>query len=324
MIPKHLWLRRVRVEKRLSASDAALRGRAISGLEVGFSYTGRAPGRQNRQFPIRLFTRRGPKGQSQRVKITAMVRKFLLLGSSLIIWVTWAQTSKPSSIRPVGDGGPAVNASINGPSGLAIDGDTLYVIESFGNFIRRVDLATGIITTVRTQTPLEAIDSITVDPKGDLIVTEFTVDRVRKIHPQDGTVTTVAGRVKLKFSGDGGPATRAGLFRPNYTAFDAKGNLLIVDMGNNRIRRVDAESGSISTVAGGGKQSSTGDGGPALQAGLEYPNSVVVDSAGNFFIAQFGYGQYICRWRRKRGPVWRVKRGQRCGYAMDFGSAIKS
>jgi len=253
-----------------------------------------------------------------------VILKLILLASSLVICTTWSQ---PSNSGGIGDGIPAVKASMNGPSGIAVDGSILYVIESFGNFIRRVNLTTGIITTVHTQIPLKAIDSITVDSSGDLIVTEFTVDRVRRIHPQDGSVTTVAGGIRQRFSGDGGPAASAGLSRPSYTTFDAKGNLYIVDMGNNRIRRVDALTGIISTVAGNGEQNSTGDGGPALEAGLEYPNSVVVDASGNLYIAQFGYGPNSHRIRRvdaRSGIITTIAGLGKEGLHGDGGSALQA
>jgi len=83
----------------------------------------------------------------------------------------------------------------------------------------------------------------------------------------------VAGSLRMKFSGDGGPAKVAGLSSPRCTTLIGEGNLYVVDMGNNRIRRVDAKTGIISTVAGSGKRDSSGDGGPALLAGLEYPSN---------------------------------------------------
>jgi len=117
-----------------------------------------------------------------------VVRNIAWLAPLPIVGGIWAQTPKRSPAGPVGDGGLATNASINGPYAIAIDGKTAYVIESFGNLIRNVDLNTGLISTIKPQVKLEATDSILVDASGDLIVTEFTVDRVRKIHPQDGSV----------------------------------------------------------------------------------------------------------------------------------------
>jgi uncharacterized protein (TIGR03437 family) len=109
-----------------------------------------------------------------------------------------------------------------------------------------------------------------------------------------GIITTVAGNGSIGFSGDGGPATAASFYLPTCVAVDASGNLFIADTGNNRIRKVSA-SGIITTVAGNGitdpvtgRSSFSGDGGPAISATLNNPDGVVVDAAGNIFIADTG------------------------------------
>ena len=101
----------------------------------------------------------------------------------------------------------------------------------------------------------------------------------------------MAGNGTLGFSGDGGPATKAGLGIPPDVAVDGAGNLYIVDRNNNRIRKVDT-SGTISTFAGNGTQDSSGDGGPALNAAIFLPIAIAVDGAGNVYIAD----------RRRRPP----------------------
>ncbi len=104
-----------------------------------------------------------------------------------------------------------------------------------------------------------------------------------------GVITTVAGNGTLPFSGDGGPATKAGLGIPPDVAVDGAGNLYIVDRNNNRIRKVDT-SGTISTFAGNGTQNSSGDGGPALNAAIFLPIAIAVDGAGSVYIADPGGG----------------------------------
>ena len=208
-----------------------------------------------------------------------------------------AQVGGQESRPHLGDKGPATQTEINGPTAIAVGGSALYIVEEFKS-IRRVDLKSGIITTVQLRSRLEAIDSLTIDNAGNLIACEFTVDRVRKIDPRTGAVTTLAGGHRLSFSGDGGPATDAGLRSPNFAIADRSNNIYISDGGNYRIRRIDAKTGTISTVAGNGKRDSQGDGGPALAAGLEYPNSIAVDHEGNLFIAQYGYGKDSHRIRR--------------------------
>ncbi len=112
---------------------------------------------------------------------------------------------------------------------------------------------------------------------------------IRKIVLSSGAVTTVAGNGNNGFSGDDGPATSASLNAPTGVAVDSAGNLYIADQGNNLIRRVDANTQIITTVAGGGTTASGtdvyGDGGPATSAILYGPQSVAVDASGNLFIA---------------------------------------
>ena len=101
-----------------------------------------------------------------------------------------------------------------------------------------------------------------------------------------GVITTVAGTGVGGFAGDGGPATAAYLLSPTAVAVDAAGNLFISDSHNMRVRRVDAATGVITTVAGTGTGTAYGgDGGPATEAALDYPFGLAVDAAGNLFFA---------------------------------------
>jgi len=89
------------------------------------------------------------------------------------------------------------------------------------------------------------------------------------------------------YAGDGGTATSVELFSPLGVTVDASGNIYIADSGNNRIRKVTASTGIITTVAGNGTAGSSGDGGAATSAELSYPTAVVVDSPGNVYIADY-------------------------------------
>jgi sugar lactone lactonase YvrE len=127
-----------------------------------------------------------------------------------------------------------------------------------------------------------------VDKFGNLFIADFANSRVRRVDAKTGIITTVAGNGRLGFSGDGGPATSASLYEPEGVAVDGSGNILIDDYGNNRIRRVDAVTGIITTVAGNGSQGFSGDGGPATSASLNLPEGLAVDAAGHVFIGDTG------------------------------------
>lgn len=212
----------------------------------------------------------------------------LFLASAVVLSLGIALAQVRGRQPRVGDNGPATKAEINDPEAIALDGSkTLYIVELDGA-IRRVDLKSGIITTVQIKTPRELIGGLAVDSFGHLIATESELDRLCRIDPVSGSVTTIAGGKEHAFSGDGGPAIDAGLDLPDFVITDAANNVYFVDIQNNRVRRIDGKTGIITTVAGSGKQDSSGDGGPALEAGLEHPTSVAVDRAGNLFISQSG------------------------------------
>src|SRR5262249_55448296 len=130
--------------------------------------------------------------------------------------------------------------------------------------------------------------AIALDGAGNLFISDTSNNRVRKVDAGTGIITTVAGNGNGDFGGDGGPAVNASLSFPIGIALDISGNLFIADPGNNRVRRVDVKTGFISTFAGNGRSSFTGDGGPAVNAGLNTPTSLAIDSSGNLFISDPG------------------------------------
>lgn len=187
-----------------------------------------------------------------------------------------------------GDGGPATNASLR-PSDIALDAsDNLFIAEQGNGRVRRVDAATGLISSVVVGgTP----NGIAVLSNGKLVWSDNSAHVVRRLDVPLATV--VAGTGVAGFSGDGGPANIAQLFNPFDVAVDASDNIYIADLNNRRIRKVSAATGQITTVAGNGtfcNVPSCGDNGPAINAGSGANSfqTVTVDAFGNIFIGEQG------------------------------------
>lgn len=196
-----------------------------------------------------------------------------------------------------GDGGPALDATLNFPAGLALDrADNLYIADRNNHRIRKVS-PDGIITTVAgTGTAdfggdegpalvahLHLPSDVEVGPNDHLYISDRSNNRIRKIDT-NGIITTVAGRGLAGFGGDFGLAINAFLKYPFGIALDRHGNLYIADRGNNRVRKVDSQ-GMITTLAGDSMHSFGGDYGPAAYSNLAYPTDVVVDEKDNVYIA---------------------------------------
>ena len=208
-----------------------------------------------------------------------------------------------------GDGGTSTNAQLSYPYGVATGstGDA-YIADNENNRIRKV--SQGVITTVAgnglqnfgsnnvsaTSTPLDLPSGVAVDSAGNFYIADYGSDSIREV--SNGIITTVAGG-GFSGLGDNGPATAAQLSSPSGVAVDRDGNLYIADTFNNRVRKVT--KGVITTVAGNGTAGLGGDGGPAINAQLNLPSSVAVDSAGNIYVADTGNSRV--RVLRPRGPV---------------------
>ena len=202
-----------------------------------------------------------------------------------------------AGLPDVRDNGPATDARLDNPYGVALDGaGNLYFADQGNHRIRKVDAA-GVITTIAgtgeqgfggdgspaTDARLYAPQDVAVDAAGNLYIADRNNHRIRKVDSA-GVISTIAGTGEPGFAGDGGPAVQAQLNYPRDVATDAAGNLYFVDLGNHRIRKVDS-SGVITTIAGTGERGFGGDGGPATDARLSLPHGVAVDSDGNLFIA---------------------------------------
>jgi len=141
---------------------------------------------------------------------------------------------------------------------------------------------------VAKQTPVGEPYGIAKGPDGSLYICEIKSHVVRKLDEKTGRLTLVAGNGTQGYSGDGGLATKAQLNEPYEVRFDQQGNIFFVEMKNNLVRRVDAKTGAISTVAGTGKAGFSGDGGPATKAQLKSPHSITLDHDGHLYICDIG------------------------------------
>jgi len=129
-----------------------------------------------------------------------------------------------------------------------------------------------------------------IDPSGNIYIADTDNHRIRKIDAETGIITTIAGNGNKDFSGDGGLAINASLYAPYDVCLDSHGNIYIVDCNNNRIRKIDAETGIISTIAGngkGGEQGHSGDGGSALNARMS-PIDISIDRDDNIYVVDQG------------------------------------
>ena len=200
-----------------------------------------------------------------------------------------------------GDNGPATNAQLSSPGGVAVDaaGD-VYIADTSNNVIRKV--SNGTIDTIAgtgrwgysgdngpaKNATLNGPEGVAVDAIGNLYIADTYDQVIRKV--SKGVITTIAGDgygaglfSKGGYSGDNGPATRAELNQPLGVAVDASGNVYIADYWNNMIRKVS--NGIITTIAGNGTIGHSGDSGPATRAELNGPWGVAVDASGNVYIA---------------------------------------
>jgi hypothetical protein len=236
-----------------------------------------------------------------------------------------------------GDGGPAVNADMYLPYGVAVGqaGDvwiatTADLAYSQHNRVRHVDTSRIIEAAVGGGFGNGgAAANALVDPRGavampgagplpDLYFADGNNNVVRYVDGRNATIYVIAGNGQAGYSGDGGPATSAMLRIPLDVAVDGNGNVYIADTSNNAVRRVD-HNGVITTVAGTGQRGFTGDGGPAASAQLAAPNGVAVDATGNLYIADFNNNRV-----RKVGPngvITTVAGNGTSGYGGDGGPA---
>lgn len=198
-----------------------------------------------------------------------------------------------------GDGGPALEASLNEPVALAVDGTRLYIADQSNNRIRLLDLETGVLSTVAgngetgyngdgipaPEASLAGPSGLTLDRDGHLYIADTFNGRIRKVDRQSGTISSVVGDgSEFRYErgvNDGSPA----LARPYGIAVTPSGGLLITDSDNHLLRHWDLENKSMSVLAGNGQAAFGGDGAATGASQLNYPFGVAVDAWGNIAIA---------------------------------------
>ena len=207
--------------------------------------------------------------------------------------------SRIRKIPPAGNGNISSpsGATAIGPAGVALDlVGNIYIADAAGNVVIKVSsgVAVNIAGTgaagfggdafLANIAQLNQPSGVAVDSAGNVYIADTLNNRIRKIVAANGIITTIAGSFSASFQGDGGPSTNALLNQPTGIVLDSAGNLYIADTGNNRIRKITATTGIITTVAGNGAQASSGDGGPATSAAIASPHGVAVDSLNNVYI----------------------------------------
>jgi len=199
------------------------------------------------------------------------------------------------------DGVPATVVGLDGPSDVVVDGaGNVIFSDTHHHRVRSVDTSGNIHTVVgngvagfggdggpATAAQISSPTGLALDSSGALYVADFDNHRIRKVDAA-GNIQTVAGDGTGGFNNDGLAATATSLFNPTDVAFDAAGNMFIADMRNQRVRRLDAASGTIGTIAGTGQDLSSDDFIPAVAATLKFPTDVAVDAQGNVLIADSG------------------------------------
>jgi sugar lactone lactonase YvrE len=189
---------------------------------------------------------------------------------------------------------------VNNAYGLTTGPDgALYICEIGNHVVTRLDLKTKELTTVAgnrqkgragdgglaTDATLNEPYEVRFDKAGNMYFVDMQNNVVQRVDRKTKKISAIAGTGSAGFSGDGGPAAKAQFKQPHSIAFDRDGGLLVCDIGNNRIRRIDLKTGIINTFAGTGEKKPTPDGAPLAGTPLNGPRAIDVDAKGNLYLA---------------------------------------
>ena len=261
--------------------------------------------------------------------------------------VVLGQSTQVSTVAGTGEAGYedegrggvlALESRINNPYGVVPGPDgALYFCEVDTGRIRRLDLSNLRLSTIAgtgepgfrpesrlpLETPFSAPHEIRWDLEGNLFVVERDNHTVRRIAGRTGLVTTLAGNGEAGFSGDGRPAVLSQLRQPHSIAFDARNNLLICDIGNQRLRSVSRETGLISTLSGTGERLATPDEAPLSGTPLLGPRSIDCDRDGNAYLV-LREGNAVFQIDLAAGRLQRLAGTGERGYTGDGGPALNA
>jgi streptogramin lyase len=230
----------------------------------------------------------------------------------------------------------ALKTPVSNPFGIVAGADgALYYCEYDTGCTRRLDLSARRVTTLAGNgkkayagdggaalaASFSAPHEIRFDAAGNLFIVERDAHVVRRVDARTRIVSTVAGTGVAGFSGDGGPAAKAQLRQPHSIAFDAAGNLLVCDIGNQRVRLVDMKSGTISTFAGTGDKGATPDDAPLESTPLNGPRSIDTDPAGNIYLV-LREGNAVFRIDPRARRLARIAGTGQTGFTGDGGPAL--
>jgi len=257
----------------------------------------------------------------------------------LFVLVATVAARGPAVVTLIGTGAPGFSdTQVNNPYGMAIGPDgALYFCDLDNQRIRRFDLKTRRLTTIAgdgtrgyrgdggpaTEASLNMPHELVFDRAGNIYVAERDNHVIRKIDRRTGVISTAAGTGKPGFGGDVQPSAQAQLRQPHSVVMDRDGSLLICDIGNHRIRRLDLATGTINTYAGTGEAKPTPDGAPVSGTPLNGPRTLALASNGDLYLA-LREGNAIYRIDRRTQTLHRIAGTGKQGFSGDGGPAIEA